>query len=223
MAKLLLCLDGKLIEEYRLVRDRVTVGRRATNDIQIDNLAVSGEHAVFERVGGDLFVADLGSTNGVQLNGEFVKRKLLADGDEVVIGKHMFKYFAERAAAVPMDQTMVIRPGSMRPPVAAAGAPGIPTPASATASRRAMLKVLSGSSAGRVLGLEKAITTIGRAGSDRAAVQRRGGGYVLLHVDGQAPLLVNSQPIGARSHPLTHGDRIAMAGIELVFMFEGVA
>ena len=73
MAKLILSLDGQLIKEFTLSKERTTIGRKPHNDIQIDNLAVSGEHAVIMTILNDSFLEDLGSTNGTLVNGQPAK------------------------------------------------------------------------------------------------------------------------------------------------------
>src|SRR5690349_23922833 len=74
MAKLILSMDGLVLKEINLAKERTTIGRKPHNDIQIDNLAVSGEHAVIVTILQDSFLEDLGSTNGTVVNGQSVKR-----------------------------------------------------------------------------------------------------------------------------------------------------
>ena len=64
MGKLVVSLDGVVIKEVQITKDKTTLGRRPYNDIVIDNLAVSGEHGVLQMVGSDVFIEDLNSTNG---------------------------------------------------------------------------------------------------------------------------------------------------------------
>ena len=68
MGKLVVSLDGVVIKEVQITKDKTTLGRRPYNDIVIDNLAVSGEHAVLQMVGADVFIEDLNSTNGTFVN-----------------------------------------------------------------------------------------------------------------------------------------------------------
>ena len=77
MAKLVITLDGKVLKEVVLSKDRTTLGRRPYNDVVIDNLAVSGEHAVLLMNGAEVFIEDLNSTNGTYVNGKAVKKQLL--------------------------------------------------------------------------------------------------------------------------------------------------
>ncbi|MEO8003429.1 MAG: FHA domain-containing protein [Betaproteobacteria bacterium] len=118
MAKLILSLDGQLIKEYALTKERTTIGRKPHNDIQIDNLAVSGEHAVIMTILNDSFLEDLGSTNGTLVNGQPVKKHFLQSSDTVEIGKYKLKYMNEAPASLSQaefEKTMVLR----APPAAA--------------------------------------------------------------------------------------------------------
>ncbi len=91
MAKLIFSLDGAFLGEFPLDKDKITVGRRATNDIHIDNLAVSGEHATIVTIGNDSFLEDLGSTNGTLVNGKTIKKHVLQHADVIEFGKYQLK------------------------------------------------------------------------------------------------------------------------------------
>ena len=77
MAKLILSMDGLVLKEIPLTKERTTIGRKPHNDIQIDNLAVSGEHAAIITILNDSFIEDLGSTNGTMVNGKPIKKHFL--------------------------------------------------------------------------------------------------------------------------------------------------
>src|SRR5258708_632243 len=112
MAKLILSLDGQLIKEFTLSKERTTIGRKPHNDIQIDNLAVSGEHAIIMTILNDSFLEDLGSTNGTLVNGLPVKKHFLQSNDTVEIGKYKLKYMNEAPASMnqaEFEKTMVLR------------------------------------------------------------------------------------------------------------------
>ena len=150
MAKLILSMDGLVLKEIPLTKERTTIGRKPHNDIQIDNLAVSGEHAVIVTILNDSFLEDLGSTNGTVVNGNPIKKHFLQNNDVVELGKYKLKFVGEAAAAVgaekaDFEKTMVLRPAAMKaaaeqakamtgssPPQAAAGA------VRATASQQAV-------------------------------------------------------------------------------------
>src|SRR6187402_415059 len=104
MPKMIVSIDGVVIKEVQLTKDRTTLGRRPYNDIVIDNLAVSGEHAVLQISGSEVYLEDLNSTNGTYVNGKAVKKQLLQDSDTVEIGKYKIKYTNE-AAGPALDQS----------------------------------------------------------------------------------------------------------------------
>ena len=124
MGKLVVSLDGVVIKEVQITKDKTTLGRRPYNDIVIDNLAVSGEHAVMQMVGADVFIEDLNSTNGTYINGKAIKKQLLSHNDTVEIGKYKIKYLVDESSDY--EKTMIMRPGSAAP----IGS-GAPTPAGA--------------------------------------------------------------------------------------------
>src|SRR5579859_7211687 len=120
MAKLILSMDGLVLKEIPLTKERTTIGRKAHNDIQIDNLAVSGEHAVIVTILKDSFMEDLGSTNGTVVNGNPIKKHFLQNNDVVELGKYKLKFVAEAAPAAAgaekadFEKTMVLRPSAMK-------------------------------------------------------------------------------------------------------------
>jgi pSer/pThr/pTyr-binding forkhead associated (FHA) protein len=112
MAKLILTLDGVMLKEYTLTKERTTIGRKAHNDIPIDNLAVSGEHAAIVTILNDSFLEDLGSTNGTLVNGQPIKKHFLQSNDVIEIGKYKLKYLNEAPStttAADFEKTMVLR------------------------------------------------------------------------------------------------------------------
>jgi hypothetical protein len=124
-------MDGLVLKEITLTKERTTIGRKPHNDIQIDNLAVSGEHAVIVTILNDSFLEDLGSTNGTLVNGQPIKKHFLQNNDVVELGKYKLKYVNEqpaRAAPADFEKTMVIRPGQMPKPDAAKAGVGASGP-----------------------------------------------------------------------------------------------
>jgi len=134
MAKLILSIDGSVIREIPLNKDRVTIGRKPQNDVPIENLAVSGEHACIVTILDDSFLEDLGSTNGTLVNGNPIKKHILQNNDVIEIGKYKMKYVVEAgmAAAAPAPADDFERTMVMRSP--AKPAASVPKPAAATAS-----------------------------------------------------------------------------------------
>ncbi len=239
MAKLVLSMNGVVQGEYQLDGERLTIGRKPENDIQIDNLAVSGKHALIITILDDSFLEDLGSTNGSYVNGKLIKKHALKDGDVIAIGKHELKYVNENASTDDdeFEKTMIIKPGSASAAVAAAkaaeqaGAGAIsPQPTPQTAAAQATtpvgmplgrLTVLNGPIAGKELELTKALITLGKPGTQVAVISRRPQGYFLTHIesdgDGKRYPLVNGDPIGAKAYQLKDSDLIELAGIKMEF------
>jgi len=155
MAKLILSMDGLVLKEIALTKERTTIGRKPHNDIQIDNLAVSGEHAVIVTILQDSFLEDLGSTNGTVVNGQPIKKHFLQNNDIIELGKYKLKYVNEavagQAKAADFEKTMVLRPGSVKaatPAPAAAAAPvAAPVAAAAAAGARNFSDTVAGQSA----------------------------------------------------------------------------
>src|SRR5512134_962706 len=117
MAKLILSMDGLVLKEITLTKERTSIGRKPHNDIQIDNLAVSGEHSVIVTILNDSFLEDLGSTNGTVVNGNPIKKHFLQNNDLIELGKYKLKFIGDAAPVVAGDRadfekTMVLRPKS---------------------------------------------------------------------------------------------------------------
>ena len=217
MSKLVVSLDGVVIKEVQVTKDKTTLGRRPYNDIVIDNLAVSGEHAVLQMVGNDVYIEDLNSTNGTYINGKAVKRQVLMHNDTIEIGKYKIKYLADEPSG--FDKTMVLRPGAELPAAPAARAP---QPAAAAAAQPlsgpvARIQVLSGPAAGREMPLSKPVTTFGRPGHQVASITRRADAYVLAHVEGASRPNINGLPLLGDAQPLRDGDLIELAGTQMRF------
>lgn len=225
MPKMIVSIDGVVIKEVQLTKDRTTLGRRPYNDIVIDNLAVSGEHAVLQMSGPEVYLEDLNSTNGSYVNGKAVKKQLLQNNDTIEIGKYKIKFVGE-ATGPTFEKTMILKPGMVPPPVAKAPAEGgtaaaSPGPVSAPGELTgvtASIKVLSGAAAGREVALVKVVTTIGKPGVAVAAITKRPHGFVVAHVEGANKPTVNGTAIGADPVTLKNGDLLELAGTQMQFV-----
>jgi len=233
MAKLVLSMNGAVQGEYELDQERFTIGRKPENEIPIDNLAVSGKHALIITILDDSFLEDLGSTNGTYVNGKLVKKHALKDGDVIAIGKHELKYINENASddEDEFEKTMIIKPGSASAAVAAAqaaqqagAAAEAPAPAAASGTGGmplGRLTVLNGPIAGKELELTKALITLGKPGTQVAVISRRPQGYFLTHIesdgDGKRYPVVNGEAIGPKAYQLKDSDLIELAGIKMEF------
>ncbi len=227
MAKLVLSLDGVVIKEVQLTKDKTTLGRRPYNDIVIDNLAVSGEHAVMQMIGAEVFIEDLNSTNGTYINGKAVKKQQLRANDVIEVGKYKVKFLADEHQDY--EKTMIFKPGQGLP----ASLGGMPAPALQSPSNfgsfgppsgpppnlgPASIRVMSGAAAGREVPLTKVVTTVGKPGVQVASITKRPSGYVFSHVEGPARPTVNGAPVGEEALSLKNGDLIELAGTQMQFV-----
>ncbi|MEZ0272886.1 hypothetical protein A7976_13695 [Methylobacillus sp. MM3] len=224
MSKLILTLDGALLGEYPLEKKCLTIGRRATNDIHIDNLAVSGDHARVITVGDETLLEDMGSTNGSVVNGKKVQKQTLRHGDVVAIGKHKLTYVNESATAnggarqVDFENTIMMQPSAEEE--------FVPEPQSVAQAEDAAeagdlpparVQVLNGPATGKEMQLTKTLTTLGKAGVQVAVITRRPQGYFITHVEGERSPDVNGNPIGMQAHLLHDHDVIELAGVKMEY------
>lgn len=234
MARLILSLDGQVLAEYNMSKERYTIGRLPDNDVRIDNPAVSGHHSLIINILNDSFLEDLNSTNGTYVNGKLIKKHALQNGDLITIGHHQLRYVDQESATDSEDEfekTMVINPrdqdeaavsqASRATDAAAAGKPGGKPPAPGAAPlQTSRLQVLTGTFAGRELELVKPLTTLGQRGGEIVAITRRGRDYYAVNVsdasveDGPA---VNGDPLGRQARKLEDSDVIELAGIKMGF------
>lgn len=226
-AKLILSLNNSVLGEYPLDKERIVLGRKAENDIQVDNLAVSGQHAAIITILSDSFLEDLESTNGTYVNGKLVKKHALKNGDVITIGKHELKYVNDAASDEDdFEKTMIIRPGMAGHAAAQAKAEesapaakssgGAAAPTSDSGLPAGKIQVLSGPGAGKELELKKALITLGRPGVQVAVITRRPQGYFITHVEGKHPV-VNGESIGGQARGLKDHDVIELAGVKMEF------
>jgi len=236
MPTLILSMDGLVLKEIALTKERTSIGRKPHNDIQIDNLAISGEHAAIVTILKDSFLEDLNSTNGTYVNGQPVKKHFLKDNDVVELGKYRLKFVAD--AAVPAGAEYEKSPPLDIPaPVDAARAPVPRSPTDTQVGMRpateystmaatpqstaiGSVRILSGGNAGKSLELSKTLTTLGKPGVQVAVITRRQQGYFLTHVEGAQFPVVNGRSLDAQAYPLADHDVIELAGVRMEFVLK---
>ena len=233
MAKLILSMDGLVLKEIPLTKERLTIGRKPHNDIQIDNLAISGEHAAIVTILNDSFLEDMNSTNGTLVNGQPIKKHFLRNNDIIELGKYKLKYMADlqaNAAASDFEKNAAIRSGSLKLPselqlaptdnvtrssIGMASQPKAPVPGMAAA-----IQLLNGPNAGKELDLTKTLTTLGKPGLQVAVIAKRPHGYFITHVEGRQFPIVNGKELDAQAVPLGDHDVIEIAGIKMQFFLK---
>jgi pSer/pThr/pTyr-binding forkhead associated (FHA) protein len=226
MLKLILSLDGAFLGEFPLESKCVTIGRRPTNDVHIDNIAVSVDHARVVTVGEESYIEDMDSTNGSLLNGVPVKKHVLRHGDVIGVGKYQITYVNDASVggvpgekAEDFENTILVQPANLKAEVPVF----LPAEAHAEPATQeegpplARVQVLTGSGAGRELSLNKTLTTLGKPGVQVAVITRRPHGYFITHVEGAEHPAVNGASIGVQAHQLSDHDVIDLAGVKMEF------
>lgn len=204
MPQLIVSVEGVEIKHVHLTKDRTTLGRKADNDIVLDNLVVSSRHCVFELKGlADVFLEDLRSTNGTFVNNKRVtERQRLHDGEVIAIGNFRIQYVRASEPSGFHETT------GFKPEAAAAGA------------LQASFRVLNGSSAGLEMPVVKAVTTFGQPGVSVVAVSHRRTGYFVAHMDGATQPTLNGDPLGADATLLSSHDVLELAGTRMMFQLK---
>lgn len=227
MAKLILSLNGTVINQYFIDKPCITIGREPGNDIVIEDPVLSRQHARILTVGNDQIVEDLQSSNGTKLNGRPLTRQILQHSDVIELGNHHLRYMNTRVAAeVDLERTMIIKGLAQMAEMAAQAAPvavaptARPTKIKLPEGKVTILASQGGHASGEKLCLDRVVATFGTPGEQLLVIARRPQGYVLTHVEGPQFPKVNRQSIGSAPHLLRDGDQIEMAGWHLEFHLE---
>lgn len=244
MGKLVLHLPDGATRDIPLARERMTIGRRADNDICLPLPTVSAEHAAVITVLDDSFLEDLGSRNGTLVNGREVKKHFLRDHDEIDIGRQRLVYFSgvfESAGAEPAPAREARTQGPHprahfaveSPEDALRADPPEPAPAMVdTASLFAepdtraagepracddapAIEILDGPGAGTEVLVDRDEFVLGRVGVQVAAIRRTADGYRLALVEGDVPPSINGAELPREGALLALGDEIGIAGTRL--------
>ena len=220
-SKLILTLDGEIINEYQIEEKTLSIGRKHGNDIQLNDLTVSGRHAVVTFTPpNQVTVEDLGSTNGTLVNGNHINKAVLSHGDIIQIGHHQFTYLSHGEGRyeptmfikAEMDETQMILPEWESYVDAIKGQP------------LGGLRTLNGPLAKTVMELRKPFSTIGFHGKKLALITRGVDGYTINEIRepgmdrrGTDRPTLNGSPIGTESSNLKPGDVINIAGFGVEF------
>lgn len=238
MPTLVISIDGAVIKEVQLTKERTTLGRRPYNDIVIENLAVSGEHAVLTISGGKVSIEDLRSTNGTYVNGRAIQKQDLLNGDLLDIGRYKIRFLDTVIA----DTNTSTAQGGKKALAhiseeAESGYAKLASPSgfgeissfsstiqgslAALPARHAVIRMLTGSLAGREIPLFKVVTTLGKPGVAIASITQKPHGFVLTQLEGASEdLKLNGQVVGPLSVPLLNGDTVDLAGSTMRFVVE---
>ena len=227
-AKIIVTLNDAKVSEYVLDKETTTIGRHPDNDIHIDNIAVSGSHAKIITILTDSFLEDMNSTNGTLVNSKPIQKHALKDGDLIEIGVHQLKYEnTEAASGGDFESTMIIHPdaaglkeatGEVDKEALKEASVGAETP---DKDQDVHLNILNGTNAGEELKITKALTTLGKPGTQVAAITKRPQGYFIIHIEGgsnEKTPIINGEEIGAKATQLNNKDVIEIAGVKMEFI-----
>lgn len=217
MPRIIISIEGVVIKEVQLTQERTTLGRRPYNDVVIDNLAVSGEHALLQMSGGETCIEDLNSTNGTFVNGKAIRKEILQNNDTIEIAKYRIRFLTEAPARA-------VQPAPVNEALSSDTVDAVlssDTAAVAVSAPVAAIRVLSGASAGREVPLLKPVTRIGKPGVAVAAITRGTRAFYISDVEGGDTSILNGSPLGAAATELKHGDLLELAGTQMAFMQPG--
>jgi len=217
MPKLILTLDGAVIREYTIDKDSITIGRKHGNDIQLNDLTISGRHSLISKVGDNIFIDDLGSTNGTLLNGARIAKSKLHHGDVIQVGNYQFTFFSQEEEDY--EPTMFLRAEIEETKVIDTKLK--PTPEN-TGTKLGAVKVLSGPLRNKTLELRKPFNTLGFNGSKMAIIARNASNYTISAIKNDDSIniaMVNGKNIPVEPLELEENDLIELANTQIEFIF----
>lgn len=217
MPKLILTLDGAVIREYTIDKDSISVGRKHGNDIQLNDLTISGRHSLITTVGENVFIDDLGSTNGTLLNGARIAKSKLQHSDVIQVGNYQFTYFLKEEEDY--EPTMFLRAEIEETKII--DTKQKPT-ADNTGAKLGAVKVLSGPLKDKVLELRKAFNTLGFNGSKMAIIARNTSNYTISAIQNDDAFniaMVNGADLTVEGIELKDHDIIELANTKIEFIF----
>ena len=243
MPKISLKFKNSVLADYHLPAGcSLKIGRKADNDVVIDNLAVSGHHAKIDSVGDGFVFIDLKSKNGSFVNAELVISHWLQDGDTINIGKHAltFSYFESENQPEDeqseMDKTMVMDTNEYRsmiegnePKPVTAAEPVAAAPAETTKKRvRGYVTYMAGGEGTQAL--KNRLTKIGKdpssdivvkgwaIGKTAATISRTRDGYFFSYVEGFSKPKINDKKAPKKPHKLVDSDVIDIGSVKMQFI-----
>ncbi|MEO5357945.1 MAG: FHA domain-containing protein [Nitrospirae bacterium YQR-1] len=243
MAKILLKFKEAAIKEVAMDKDVITVGRKPTNDIHVDNLAVSGVHARVFKKDDQYYIEDLNSLNGTFVNGKKISVHALQDADVIIIGKHTLSFISDKQETAPkpagsskdrdlLDETILID-AKVKEQILSKGAvkPHEQTQTPSVKDVTGGFIVIEGSTEKTEYDLTDRITTIGKDSSAgiklkglfapkiAALVNRRKDGYTVSSSTGGKGIKVNGKEVEGQ-HKLQEGDIVEVSGLKLQFFIK---
>jgi pSer/pThr/pTyr-binding forkhead associated (FHA) protein len=227
MAKIIVTLNGLIQQDVALVKPRLSIGRRHGNDLRLDQLTVSGNHASIDITSTGTFILDLGSTNGTLVNGQPITMHMLQHEDVIAIGKYRIRFVSaeKKSDPVPLVSADAVNNRTINRAINHTINHTINSGVNASESRATQdespvsgkIRVLNGCNAGRELLLIKPVTTLGTPGGLIVTLTREPQHYVLTQVEGGSSPQINDQALAGKSCQLNDGDVIDLLGTKMAF------
>ncbi len=216
MPELVIKLGDNIIQRYVVDKDLITLGRAKDNDIVIENLSVSRNHARIRRQGNSYVLTDLNSANGTFVNNVRITKTEILDGDVITIGKHQILFINKELSesdvivdALAADRTMVLdRPDKI-----------------------GVLCFTEGKMKGKVIQLTKAETTIGKSphcdiviaddwflAKKQAVIGRHGSEYEIRDLGTLRRTRINGKVLSG-TQKLQEGDTIEIGSERCLFKY----
>ncbi|NOX76060.1 MAG: FHA domain-containing protein [Gammaproteobacteria bacterium] len=219
--KLILTLDGEVLRELDVGCNNLSIGRKHGNSLQLNDLTLSGLHALITATPDYVFVEDLGSTNGTLVNGNHIKKVALEHGDIIQLGHYQLTYLSE--TEVKYKSTMFIKAEfDETQMIYMEEADGGRLP---KGLRLGGLRVAKGSATKPVMELRKTYNTIGFQGKRMALIARGTEGYTITAVSSTRSRrasdtpLINGKPLTSKQHLLKENDAICISGFKVQFYY----
>ncbi len=217
-SKLVVTLDGAVVDEFIIDKETISIGRKLNNDIQLSELTVSGHHSMILSSDDETYIKDNASTNGTLLNGVRITKSILNHGDIIQIGNYQFAYHAAQDVYEP---TMFIKAEYEE----SENEIGVPDPIETTNMPIAGVRVLTGPLKSKVLELRKPFNTIGFDGEKYAIIARNPDGYTISALNDKkfkraadAPK-INGTAVGKNFKKLKDHDVIELLETQIEFFY----
>lgn len=207
MGKLVIKFQGKVVGEANLKLGDTTIGRKPGSDVVLDDVVVSGEHAVIKTVGMKSTIHDLDSTNGTFVENHKITAHPLKNGETIIIGGYSMVYRDEVNFDAPVFGS---RPAAAVPPSA-------PQRKTTVIAPFAQLIAVDGRDKGKSVPLMKDVVTLDNPGKSAVRVCRIREGYVFEASIGPGEPRVNDKPVPPGGQMLESGDLVEVAGTTYKF------
>jgi pSer/pThr/pTyr-binding forkhead associated (FHA) protein len=236
MAKLIVKFKDATLQEIPMTKPTVTIGRVNKNDIKIENLAVSRQHAKIVRDGDRYIIEDLNSLNGTFVNEKKVMKGILRNNDEILVGKHTLIFVDEEEKPIEMrrdidislaEKTVILDTKKQRE-LLSRRMEEKPTIAEKPFELEGGISIISGGVDQKDIELTKRLTIGGRGesadiklkglfvGKIAFIISKRPNGFFITHSGGRSMTKVNGVAVGGQRE-LKDGDIIDIGSTRIIF------